>query len=82
MGENTDHFVFYSNDTLRTNLRIRVSYQATRNFVITIHLDYRPNEILPYEVALEVESNSIIAHVMGIDNSFEVFDRWKRYIGH
>lgn len=42
---------------LRVALRIRVSDGASSSFMIIIHLNYHPDEILPYEVVLELEGD-------------------------
>lgn len=55
-GDSEDKSVSYSSNTLGASLRIRVSDDGN-SFMINIHLAYRPDEILPYQVEFESEGD-------------------------
>lgn len=55
-GDNSDRTISYSLDYLQAVLRIKVS-DGSDGFMINIGLEYHSNEVLPYQVDLEVEGN-------------------------
>lgn len=50
-----DRTIIFTDDTLKVSLRIRVSDENSKSFIIYIHMKYQPSEILPVNVSLEFE---------------------------
>ncbi|XP_032793340.1 uncharacterized protein LOC116930083 [Daphnia magna] len=54
-GTSVDRTVTFSEDTLKVLVRVRVSDENSKSFIIRIQLNYQPSEILPEKVILEFE---------------------------